>query len=341
MRVGFYISLTCLLFCFNVVRAQVIDTVCAGAVHSIYAVDDHTDAAYVWSVEGGTIVAGNGSHSIIVDWKVAPGLYSLAVTERNSNGCYGNTQQAFVLVRGSDFRASSPDKACLFDSVTINASGGRWYRWSNGLTDSTITLKLMGDTTLNVIISDTACGLNSDTFPVTIKAVTKPDVAIISDAERIYKNQQINLRYNGSENDNVNWKIGDYTSNLHRINLKLNDTGEVIVKIVATNALGCIDSAYKKIEVIGDKLFFPTAFSPNKDGLNDVFLPGGADVSSYKLSIFNSWGQLVFFSNSIENGWDGLFDGIPVSTGVYIYQCDIVAVSGKKHAFNGTVTLLR
>ncbi len=322
-------------------RAQVIDTVCSGSVHAIYTVDEHEDATYTWSVEGGKIVAGDGTHSIIVDWKTAPGLYRLGVTERNITGCFGPAQEAYVLVRGSDFKASSPDRACLFDSVTIRASGGRWYQWSNGLTDSIITLKLIGDTTLKVIISDTACGLNSDTFPLTIKAITKPDVAIISNAERVYKNQPLNLEYKGSKNDNVNWKIGDYTSNLHRINVQLNDTGEVMVKVVATNALGCTDSAYKKIEVVGDRLFFPTAFSPNKDGLNDLFLPGGAEVISYKLSIFNSWGQLVFLSNDIANGWDGSFDGEPVLSGVYIYQCDIVSPTGKKYGYNGTLTLIR
>jgi gliding motility-associated-like protein len=323
------------------VRAQVIDTVCAGSVHSVYAVDEHSDATYNWSVDGGTIVSGNGTHTIIVDWKTAPGLYRLAVTERNITGCFGPSQQGLVLVRGTDFRASSPDRACLFDSVTIHASGGRWYQWSNGLTDSIITLKLISDTTLNVIISDTACGLNSDTFPVTIKAVTKPDVAIISDAERVYKNQALNLRYSGSKNDNVNWKIGDYTSNQHRINVQLHDTGEVMVKVVATNALGCTDSAYKKIEVVGDKLFFPTAFSPNKDGLNDVFLPGGAEVITYKLSVYNSWGQLIFESVDPQTGWDGTFDSQPVLAGVYIYQCDVVAASGIKYGYNGTLTLIR
>jgi gliding motility-associated-like protein len=323
------------------VRAQVIDTVCSGSVHSIYSVDEHDDVTYTWSVDGGDIVSGNGTHSIIVDWKTAPGLYKVHVIERNIIGCPGTAQEAFVLVRGSDFKTSSPNKACLFDSVTIHASGGKWYQWSNGLTDSTITFKLVGDTTLNVIISDTACGLNSDTFPVTIKAITKPDVAIVSDAERFYKNQSLNLQYNGSKNDNVNWKIGDYTSNKHNINLQLNDTGEVIVQVVATNALGCSDSAYKRFEVIGDILFFPTAFSPNKDGLNDVFLPGGPDVSNYKLNIFNSWGQIVFSSNDSHNGWEGTFDGQPAMPGVYVYQCDIVSLSGKTYGFNGTVTLLK
>jgi gliding motility-associated-like protein len=323
------------------VRAQVIDTVCSGAYHTVYEVDSNEGAQYTWSVEGGIIVSGNGTHSIMVNWETRPGLYRVSVSERNITGCVGVTQQAFVLVRGTNFKAHFPDRGCLFDSVTIKATGGRWYQWSNGFADSTITIRLMGDTVLNVIISDTVCGNTSDTFPVSIKAVSKPDVAIISDAEQVYRNQYLNLQYLGSKNDNVNWRIGDYTSNLHRINLQLNDTGEVLVQVVATNALGCSDSAYKKIEVLGDRLFFPTAFSPNRDGLNDVFLPGGMDVKNYTLSIFNSWGQVLFVSNDPAFGWDGTFDGIPVMAGTYIYQCDVVGLSGKKFGYNGTVTVLR
>jgi gliding motility-associated-like protein len=75
--------------------------------------------------------------------------------------------------------------------------------------------------------------------------------------------------------------------------------------------------------------------------LNDVFLPGGADVISYTLSVYNSWGQLIFISHDITNGWDGTFDGEPALSGVYVYQCDIVSPSGKKYGFNGTVTLIR
>jgi gliding motility-associated-like protein len=326
------------------VRAQVIDTVCANAINAIYSVDLHQGAEYAWSVEGGTILSGNGSNSIIVNWEdTRPGLYKLSVSERNVSGCFGDIQTAFVLVRGTLFKASFPDKGCLFDSVTIHASGGRWYHWSNGATDSTIAIKLNGDTSLNVIISDTVCGLTADTFPVSIKAISKPDVAITTDVEQVYKNQPFFLEYNGSKDDNISWKIGagGPNKNTQRIRVQLNDTGEVIVQLVVTNQLGCSDSAYRKIEVIADRLFFPTAFSPNGDGLNDVFKPGGMETQSFQLNIFNSWGQLVFTTNDPNIGWDGTFDAVPVMTGVYIYQCDVVSFSGRKQGFNGTVTLIR
>jgi gliding motility-associated-like protein len=325
------------------VRAQIIDTVCANTLNAIYAVDEHQGADYNWSVEGGTIVAGNGSHSIQVNWETKPGLYKLSVSERSVTGCLGNPQQAYVLVRGTLFKASFPDKGCLFDSVTIHASGGRSYQWSNGLSDSSISIKLLGDTSLKVIISDTVCGINADTFPIFIKAIQKPDVAIVTDVEQVYKNQPFYLEYNGSQDDYINWKVGSINAhkNTSKIRIQLNDTGEVIVQLVVTNPLGCSDSAYKKIEVIGDQLFFPTAFTPNGDGLNDLFLPGGMETKQYQLKLFNSWGQLIFATNNPLIGWDGTFDGQPAITGVYIYQCDVVTLSGKSYGYNGTVTLIR
>jgi gliding motility-associated-like protein len=326
------------------VCAQVIDTVCSGALHSVYAVEENDGSAYSWFVEGGQIVSGNGSHSIIVNWQTKPGTYRVSVTERNITGCAGVPQHAYIMVRGTQFKTSFPDKGCLLDSVNITASGGRWYKWSNGLTDSSITLKLVGDTVLSVIISDTVCGINNDTFPVSIKAIVKPDVAIISDAEQVYKNQSVHFDYGGSAHDIVNWQIEkstmEFNSN-HGINVRFIDTGSAMVKLISTNILGCKDSAYKRIEVVSEELFFPNAFTPNQDGINDVFKPGGNGIVYYRLNIFNSWGQLIFVSNDVAYGWDGSFNGEPVQTGSYIYQCEVIGSSGRKNSYHGTVTLIR
>lgn len=70
------------------------------------------------------------------------------------------------------------------------------------------------------------------------------------------------------------------------------------------------------------ELYFPTAFSPNSDGLNDKFQPMGIldDISEFNMQIFNRWGQLVFTSNNVHTGWDSYYNGEPSPIGVYIFK---------------------
>jgi large repetitive protein len=92
----------------------------------------------------------------------------------------------------------------------------------------------------------------------------------------------------------------------------------------------------------------PTAFSPNDDGENDVFKPFlKADyfyIETYDFKIFNRWGNLVFQSDAIQNGWDGTWVGKPLPSDVYVWQLII------RHKFKektevlkigGDVTLMR
>lgn len=339
-----HIAIWILLFSVSAVTAQIIDTVCAGFTNAIYGVDPTIGSTYTWQVTGGDIVGGNGTNRVTVNWKKQPGFYSISVSERNAMGCWGVPQKAEIWVRGPQFGATFPDQACLNDSVTIFAKGGLQYLWTNGETDSTIHIKLTADTLLKVIISDTVCGFTSDSFDIRIKAATKPVMSISSDLSSVFRNQPVNIYYHGSSNDRINWQIDkSNTSNPfgHGINVRFNDTGEAVIKVISVNMLGCIDSAFKKVEIRQEDVYFPTAFTPNGDGLNDLFQPHGLGVKEFQLTIYNRWGQAIFTTRDEHSGWDGTVDGLPAPTDVYTYQCDMVGTSGKIYGYNGNVTIIR
>lgn len=87
---------------------------------------------------------------------------------------------------------------------------------------------------------------------------------------------------------------------------------------------------------------FPTAFTPNGDGLNDVLsLKGLRYVKNVTVEIWNRWGQLVFSSSDPEKGWDGNFQGVAAQTGVYAYLIKYTNSKNEEKYTKGNVTLLR
>jgi gliding motility-associated-like protein len=87
------------------------------------------------------------------------------------------------------------------------------------------------------------------------------------------------------------------------------------------NEFGCTDKAVHTIHIGGFKAFYlPKAFTPNADGINDVFMPkaSGFATEGFEMSIFDRWGHEVFFSNDWEKGWDGTVNGRPVPVDLYV-----------------------
>ena len=68
------------------------------------------------------------------------------------------------------------------------------------------------------------------------------------------------------------------------------------------------------------RVYLPTAFTPNGDGLNDEFGAVGEGIDEYKLVVFNRWGEVIFTSNNLSSKWDGKYKGKAVPFGSYNYQ---------------------
>ncbi|MGZ5283572.1 MAG: T9SS type B sorting domain-containing protein, partial [Bacteroidia bacterium] len=88
-------------------------------------------------------------------------------------------------------------------------------------------------------------------------------------------------------------------------------------------------------------VYIPNAFTPDlADGINDKFRPEGLYIKSFKISIYNRWGQLVYENNNAE-GWNGKYRGKYAPTDIYLYKIIVESYSGVESFFNGTVILLR
>jgi gliding motility-associated-like protein len=92
----------------------------------------------------------------------------------------------------------------------------------------------------------------------------------------------------------------------------------------------------------GEMILLPNAFTPDGDGLNDVFKAIGQPdkLTSFSMKVFNRWGQMVFESNDITHGWDGTYQGKPAPAGTYVFRIEY-SIAGYDFDTKGTVVLVR
>ncbi|MBU3663156.1 MAG: gliding motility-associated C-terminal domain-containing protein [Bacteroidetes bacterium] len=115
--------------------------------------------------------------------------------------------------------------------------------------------------------------------------------------------------------------------------------------VMETNEIGCYSDTIKAFVYIKelDTLYLPNAFTPDGDGLNDIFIPLVSDknISSYQFRVYNRWGVLVFESNSIKQGWDGNYFGTSWESGLYTWYIQVEKNFGESWYNKGVVKIIR
>jgi gliding motility-associated-like protein len=141
------------------------------------------------------------------------------------------------------------------------------------------------------------------------------------------------------------WDFGDGQTSelLNPTHLFPGDGGGYTICLSVANEFGCPDTTCQFMGVNGDPIVFvPNTFTPNDDGLNDVFLPvlNGFNGWNYRLLIFDRWGEIIHETRDRGTGWDGRTGGRNAQVDVYVWQM-VVERDGDARDFVGHVSLLR
>jgi gliding motility-associated-like protein len=104
---------------------------------------------------------------------------------------------------------------------------------------------------------------------------------------------------------------------------------------------GCAQSDSIRIGECPVSIWFPNAFTPNGDGLNDTFHPVGRGIEKFSMQIFNRWGEIIYKKEKVEPGWDGTSQGNLCPEGTYIFKAVFETSDGAEKKVTGTVNLLR
>lgn len=116
-----------------------------------------------------------------------------------------------------------------------------------------------------------------------------------------------------------------------------------VYRITATaNDGGLVASVSNTITMIKEpNLFYPTAFTPGHDGLNDVFKIFGQYTAKFEFKIFNRWGELLFITSDFSQGWDGTYKGNLMPEGTYVFRAKITDFIDRTSERSGTIVLFR
>lgn len=126
--------------------------------------------------------------------------------------------------------------------------------------------------------------------------------------------------------------------------IKWTTPGNKQISLYVSTSGGCnADTSYATV-IVSQSMLIPNAFSPNGDGVNDIFKINSvpADISKSSMLLFNRWGQKVYQTNSIAaEGWDGVFNDQLAPIGTYVYFITTTDTQGKEKTYKGNLTLIR
>ncbi len=179
-----------------------------------------------------------------------------------------------------------------------------------------------------------------------------PIAAFYPSPSELNSNDPYTLMVNNSIGaETFGWDFGDGSSISHEENpdhtYPVDEGGVYTVTLTAESQNGCIDKTSYTVNVTEEILYYiPNTFTPDGDSFNEVFTPifgSGLDIYDYHLVIFNRWGETVFESYNVLEGWDGTYgDGGIVDDGIYIWKIEFGDVnSDRRHEDNGHVSILK
>jgi len=313
-------------------------SLCPGTVTDISTLFPVTGLATSWSMNG---IAGIDPTNI-----ATAGIYQLIVTD--GNGCSDTAFAEVVISNGPDLGNDQSFELCDWMNLDLNTVfniSGLSAVWTyNG---QPIQQTTVHDSGSYVIVVTDQGGCTDEAGVMISNIFCECEADFVYDGKCMQEPVNFTLLADSAVNS-VLWQFsfpGMQSST--SINPAIKFLTSEIVEVTLTANLSCGTKEIKKNVIIDDcsvvcPVFFPSAFTPNKDGTNDRFGPF-MDCSplEYALEIRNRFGQLVFLAEQPGHTWDGKHNNLPVPEGIYVYTVKYKVPYQSKKMINGTLSLLR
>ena len=290
-----------------------------------------------------------------------PGNYPIKLTVSDGKICKAEVIKDLVYFPAPELLDVLPDKfrACApaeihFQNLSLPLDTSYQVEWdfgdgtrASGL-NASHTYKTPGSYAIGLSIKAPSGCVTKESFPAFVKVQDGPNADFsYSPTEITTLNSTVHFSNLSKDAVAYSWNFGDNSvSELSNPNHSYKDTGTYNIILIAKHQNGCVDTTSKNLDVqLHISYFLPNAFSPNNDGVNDIYLGNGTilGMQDFKMSIFNRWGEMVFYSEDPYAGWNGKKhnQGLIEPNGVYVCMVQYKTNKGEAREVKSFATLIR
>src|ERR1700757_869675 len=325
-------------------------TVCSGQLTTI--TPTVTGGSGVYNYNWGTAFSGaTYTTTILTD-----SVYTFAVTDLNGCVTPNDTGKIKVINAGTN-NFPAPAIGCKPVCLNLNLipynTLANW-QWQFGNGDTSTQAKTIycysdsGSYKVSLTYTTNLGCKNKVSADSLVRVYANPTAAFsASTFTTDVLNGEINF-YNESVNyvPPVQWTFGDTgKSTIKDPTHNYTTAGNYNVILVVQNQKGCLDTAMHELVVNEIFTFYaPNAFTPNYDGNDETFLPVGTgwDNNTFKLLIYDRWGNVILSTTNPNQGWDGNMKGHHAQEDVYVWKVEVSEISSSRpHTYSGTITLVK
>ena len=321
-----------------------LDTIiCANRSVMIGTTEDTTNSYSWWpatTLNNGAIAQPTASPEAEIT------VYHLTVTNK-STSCVNYDSVTVTMLTPISADAGEDAEICWSDSIQIGSAliEGQTYSWSptKGLSNSTSPNPMVApdsSTTYTVTVTAATCDAITDEVYIIVHPL--PDANAGSDVT-IARGSSTQLIATGGVM--YGWFPGDGLNNISIFDPVATPDSTTSYIVTVTDVYDCVNTDTVIITVVEPTVWTPSAFTPNGDGRNDVFYARGekSGIINFKFRIFNKWGDVVFYSEDIDIGWDGykIVTREALPEGAYIYNVQGEKSTGENVNISGVVNLIR
>jgi gliding motility-associated-like protein len=300
----------------------------------------------VWSIDGDII--SNLDNLENYDYS-NPGNHTMELIVTDSSSCDDTISKPFTIKALPDFDITGDDHICEGNSASLSIAGfnNSWaVVWGpEEIITSTSTSSVQATPDTNTVVSATVTNSDgcSSTGFILINVKNKYSISRIPLGDTsIYLGENIQLSVTtDDETVSYSWIPANNINCTNCPNPIVNPTDSTTYIVTTTDGCSIITARFLIDVIVDFYLEFPTAFSPNGDGQNDIFKYEEDKIAEVDFRIFNRWGNLVFSSNSIDEGWDGMQNGKLQNIDTYTYFIKAKTIHGYEFEKKGTFLLIR
>lgn len=288
-----------------------------------------------------------------------PGIYSITV--KDASGCEVNTS---LEVKSSENINARIESMLDVDCEEGSFTGVAWVAIEGGVEPYTIDWNNGNSHAREINYFKTGT--------LKVKVIDATGCSVIAEAKVDYPNlntqgSRLNFQYRKLEISNEpevqvheelifeseisdefiawEWHFGDGKKSSEKDPIHVFEkAGLFEVTLTAFDIYGCssIEKNTVQVNVPEDMIVIPNAFTPNGDGLNDLFIPKMNAVTNFSMEVFNTWGERMYISTSQnQEGWDGTYRGQSLPAGNYLYKITYTNSAGENQSRSGGITLIR